>query len=57
MALQLGLVGESTTTVTHENTAAAVGAGGVEVFSTPMMIALMENASWQATANDLDEDM
>lgn len=55
MALQLGLVGESTTTVTHENTAAAVGAGGVEVFSTPMMIALMENASWQATANDLDE--
>ena len=55
MALQLGLVGESTTTVTHENTAAAVGAGGVEVFSTPMMIALMENASWQATANELDE--
>jgi predicted thioesterase len=55
MALQLGLTGESATTVTHENTAAAVGAGGVEVFSTPMMIALMENAAWQATANELDE--
>lgn len=54
MALKLGLTGESTTMVTHENTAAAVGAGGVEVFSTPMMIALMENAAWAATANDLD---
>ena len=55
MVLQPGLVGESTSTVTHDNTAAAVGAGGVEVFSTPMMIALMENAAWQATANELDE--
>jgi fluoroacetyl-CoA thioesterase len=55
MALKLGLKGESTTVVTHENTAAAVGAGGVEVFSTPMMIALMENASWQAVASALDE--
>lgn len=55
MALKLGLTGESTTVVTHENTAAAVGAGGVEVFSTPMMIALMENASWAAVASALDE--
>jgi fluoroacetyl-CoA thioesterase len=55
MALKLGLTGESTTVVTHENTAAAVGAGGVEVFSTPMMIALMENASWHAVADELDE--
>lgn len=54
MALKPGLTGESTTMVTHENTAAAVGAGGVEVFSTPMMIALMENAAWAATAHDLD---
>ena len=54
MALKLGLIGESTTTVTRENTAAAVGAGGVEVFSTPMMIALMENAAWQATVKELD---
>jgi len=47
--------GEATTTVVHENTAASVGAGGVEVFGTPMMIALMENASWQAVAVGLDE--
>jgi fluoroacetyl-CoA thioesterase len=48
MALTPGMTGEATTTVVHENTAAAVGAGGVEVFGTPMMIALMENASWRA---------
>lgn len=55
MALQTGMTGESTTTVAHENTAAAVGAGGVEVFGTPMMIALMENAAWKAVAHALDE--
>lgn len=55
MPLQIGLTGEATTTVIHENTAAAVGAGGVEVFGTPMMIALMENAAWQAVAEHLDE--
>ncbi len=54
MALALGLTGEMTTTVVHENTAAAVGAGGVEVFGTPMMIALMENAAWRAVAEHLE---
>ena len=54
MALETGLTGEMTTTVVHENTAAAVGAGGVEVFGTPMMIALMENAAWRAVADHLD---
>ncbi len=55
MALVPGLTGEATTTVTHENTAASVGAGGVEVFGTPMMIALMENAAWRAVVDNLDE--
>lgn len=55
MALQTGMTGEATTIVVHENTAAAVGAGGVEVFGTPMMIALMENAAWGAVADELDE--
>ena len=54
MPLEPGLTGESTTTVEHENTAAYVGAGGVEVFATPMMIALMEQAAWQSVANHLD---
>ncbi len=55
MALTPGMKGEATTTVVYENTAASVGAGGVEVFGTPMMIALMENASWQAVATSLEE--
>lgn len=55
MTLTIGMRGEATTTVVHENTAAAVGAGGVEVFGTPMMIALMENAAWQAVADMLGE--
>lgn len=55
MALTPGIKGEATTTVVHENTAAAVGAGGVEVFGTPMMVALMENAAWAAVAKELDD--
>jgi fluoroacetyl-CoA thioesterase len=55
MALAPGLKGEATTSVVHENTAAAVGAGGVEVFATPMMIGLMENAAWRAVIDALDE--
>ncbi len=55
MALKPGVTGEATTMVVHENTAAHVGAGGVEVFATPMMIALMENAAWRAVADSLEE--
>jgi len=48
MALTPGITGEAHTTVTNENTAAAVGSGGIAVFATPMMVALMENAALQA---------
>src|SRR5437868_14444157 len=55
MNFELGMTGEATSTVVHENTAAYVGAGGVEVFATPMMIALMENAAWRAVSDRLEE--
>lgn len=55
MSLVPGLTGEAHTTVTEASTAAAVGSGGIAVFSTPMMIALMENAALQAVQPYLAE--
>ncbi|KNZ68877.1 hypothetical protein Tfer_2492 [Thermincola ferriacetica] len=43
--LQTGIKGESKVVVSENNTAIAYGSGGVEVFATPAMIALMENAA------------
>lgn len=55
MPITPGMTADQSTLVTPENTAAAIGAGGVEVFATPMMIALMENAAWRAVAAGLDK--
>jgi len=43
--LSVGLVGESSTRVDDSNLAMALGSGGLAVFSTPSLIALMENAA------------
>lgn len=42
--------GKAVTTVTAANTAATVKSGSLDVFATPMMIALMEEASCTACA-------
>ena len=47
-ALRVGLIGESIATVTQELTAKIVGSGGLDVYSTPSMIALMESAAVSA---------
>ena len=48
MSLQPGIRGHAEVKVVHENTAAAVGSGALEVFATPSMIALMEKASLES---------
>lgn len=48
--LEKGLSAQSRTTVSTENTAAAMGSGDMDVFATPAMVALMENAAMSAVA-------
>ena len=43
------------TSVTHEMLASSVGSGSVDVYATPMMIALMEKAASQLLVPYLDE--
>lgn len=41
--LNTGIKGSASEIVTNEKTAVAVGSGGLSVYATPAMIALMEN--------------
>ena len=53
--LQIGLSHTSETVVNDSNTARTYGSGGLDVFATPAMIGLMENAAMTAVENDLPE--
>jgi len=53
--LEKGLTAVSRTTVTPQNTAAALGSGDMPVFATPAMVELMENAAMLAVAGALPE--
>ncbi|MCD8333099.1 MAG: thioesterase family protein [Clostridiales bacterium] len=53
--LETGIKGQQQTEVTYENSAAAVGSGLLEVFSTPCMIALMEKTASGSVQPYLDE--
>ena len=53
--MELGIKGTAETVVVYENTAAAVGSGALEAFSTPSMIALMEKASRELVQPYLEE--
>ena len=55
MSLVIGLKGCAETTVTEQNTAAAVGSGSLPVFATPMMVALIEAAAVNALEGQLAE--
>ena len=53
--LEVGLKYTSSVVVEKSNCASAVGSGGLEVFATPSMVALMENAAMNAVAPYLPE--
>lgn len=52
--MNIGLTYTSTTTVNQNNTANALGSGDMDVFATPAMVALMENAAMNAVAPHLE---
>lgn len=53
--LEAGIKGTGSVEVVRENTAAAVGSGMLEVFATPMMIALMEKTACESVAPYLEK--
>lgn len=53
--LEIGLRYESKTTVSTANSAKTLGSGDMDVFATPAMVALMENAAMLAVAAELPE--
>ena len=52
--MNIGLTYTSTTVVDNSNTAKALGSGDMDVFATPAMVALMENAAMNAVAPHLE---
>lgn len=53
--METGLTFTSKAVVKKENTAITMGSGDMEVFATPAMVALMENAAMKAVAAELSE--
>lgn len=53
--MEIGLKHESTTVVSAANTAVTLGSGDMDVFATPAMVALMENAAMLAVKDHLPE--
>ena len=56
MILEIGMKHTVETLVTPENTAAKAGSGNLQVFGTPFMVALMENAALPAVCFDLSQE-
>ncbi len=53
--LEIGLKYESVVEVISANSAKTMGSGDMDVFATPSMVALMENAAMMAVASALPE--
>ena len=53
--IEVGMTYTMEKTVTPDMTAKAVGSGGLDVFGTPFMMGLMENAAMQCVQGELPE--
>jgi len=56
MNICVGISSTVETVVKAKDTASSYGSGGVEVFATPAMVALMENAAMSAVGLHIDKD-
>ena len=56
MAIEIGLQGYAETLVEKEDTAQSVGSGGLLVYATPCLAALMEGAAYESIAPFLAAD-
>lgn len=52
--LQIGVIGEASETVSSANTAETMKSGTLQVYATPAMVALMEQAAYTSVQNKLD---
>lgn len=52
--LQPGIKGRKSVTVSEVNTAKTMGSGTLDVFATPAMIALIEQAAYTSVASELE---
>ena len=55
--MNIGIKGRAETVVSTENTAKIMGSGDLDVFATPHMVALMENAAAVSVADELEDGM
>ena len=53
--LEVGIKGQREIIVTKQNTTAGIGSGSLEVFSTPIMILLMEECCFMSVDDKLEE--
>lgn len=55
--LKPGITGSAQDTVTEERTAASMGSGGLRVYATPRMTAMMEYTAWASVEPYMEDGM